>query len=94
MQKLAVSALLLAGFGYFFYLSSTAEQRVKSLCTQVQPGMTLIDLQSFTERHGLGPGKAHEDLNYLVETRSFGRHGCKVLVKNGLVQRSEYSYAD
>lgn len=95
MGKLAGFALLLlAGFGYFFYLSITAEPRVRLLCAQIPPGMALADLQSFAERHSLGPGKAHEDLNYLVETKSFGRHGCKVMVKNGLVQTSEYTYAD
>lgn len=31
---------------------------------------------------------------YLAETRSFGRHACKVLMEKGAVKQAEHNYTD
>lgn len=63
------------------------------MCLRIEPGMTVADLRLFAREYGLR-SEVSDGLNYLVESRSFGRHGCRVVVGSGVVQTSDYSYAD
>jgi hypothetical protein len=92
--RLFLGLVLISGIGFCSYNFSTAETRVRGLCSQITPGMSLVELRTFAQRHGLGPVQPHDGLNYMVETRSFGRHGCRTLVKSGVVQESDYTFAD
>lgn len=92
---LAVGGLL-SNLGYFYYSLTTAEGRVSALCNQMKPGMPLIELTALAKRHGLGPGAPQPDAKqiYLAETRSFGRHSCRVRLENGVVTSATYNFAD
>ena len=94
MFKAVFGITLVLGIAYFLYNYSTAEGRVRALCPQIKPGMSIAALQEFANHHGLGPGRPHEGVNYLVEMKSYARHGCRVVVTSGVVQESAYTYAD
>lgn len=94
VSRVAIGIALLLGVGYCSYNFGTAETRVRSLCPQIRSGLSLVELQTFSKQHGLGPGKPHDGINYLVESKTLGRHGCRVVVESGLVQESTYTYAD
>ena len=83
MFKSVFGITLVLGIAYF-----------RALCPQIKPGMSIASLQEFANDHGLGPGRPHEGVNYLVETKSYGRHGCRVVVASGVVQESTHTYAD
>jgi hypothetical protein len=82
--------------GYFLYSLSTAEGRVKPLCTQIKDGMSLPDLEVFSSSNGLTAPSKQSDVNviFIVEGRSYGRHGCKVTFDGALVKAAEYSFLD
>jgi hypothetical protein len=85
--------ILLAGPAYCAHTFATAETRVRQACDLIEPGMPLAELQAFASSHGLGP-PPHEGISYMVERKSFGRHGCKVTVAQGVVASTEYTFAD
>lgn len=94
MFKSVFGITLVLGIAYFLYNYSTAEGRVRALCPQIKSGMSIAALREFANHHGLGPGRPHEGVNYLVEKKSYGRHGCRVVVASGVVQESTHTYAD
>lgn len=88
-------ALLLAGsVSYCSYGFLSAESRVKGLCAEIRPGMPLSELKAFSARHGLRAPTKPSGINYLVESRSFGRYGCEVLLESGSVRTSRYLFTD
>ena len=87
------SLLLLGGLGYYVHGYITAESRLKALCGDIPPGMSADALRDFASEHGLL--SPHGDgVNYLVEARTFGRYGCRVMVENQIVTESRYNFAD
>lgn len=90
---LAVLVVLFAGMGFCTYNFATAERRVRALCAQIQPGMSLANLQTFSSKHGLSR-PPREGVGYIVETKTNGRWGCKIVVENSVVKKSEYTFAD
>lgn len=84
---------LIGGVTFCTYNFASAEKRVRGLCAQIQPGMSLQELQAFASNHGLVP-QPHEGLSYIVEARTNGRWGCKVIIEQGVVKASEYNFAD
>ena len=89
-----VALVSLVGLGYCTYAFGTASSRVKELCVRIEPGMTLSQLEAFAQTNGLGPAPRNLPVIYLVETRTFGRWGCKVTLDAGAVRSSEYNFAD
>lgn len=87
---------LLAYIGYLYYSLVTGDERLTRLCARILPGMPLEQVIFLAREHGLGPGmpKPGATLAYLVETRSFGRHGCRVEFEDGLVKSATYNFAD
>lgn len=80
---------------YYVYGFSTAEGRVKETCNQIQPGMSFAELNAFSAERGLAPRPRIESgINFLVESRTFGRYGCKVLLERGVVKETEFNFAD
>jgi len=71
-----------------------AEQRVRALCAEISPGMSIDSLRSFAASHGMKYPSQRSGVNYLVESRTFGRYGCRVDTENGVVKRSAFSFAD
>ncbi len=64
-----IGILILGSLAYCGYGYATAEQRVRALCAEISPGMS-------------------------IESRTFGRYGCRVDTENGVVKRSAFSFAD
>jgi hypothetical protein len=87
---------LLAWTAWFAWSLATGAERVGALCAQIRPGMTVGELTAFAEAHGLGPRRltAETRLAYLAESRSFGRHACRVELERGVVAKADYNFAD
>ncbi len=93
--RLASIIGLLAGVSYCQYGYYTAESRVTALCAQIQAGQSPESANAFFKAHGFqGSLSEKEGVRYLVEYRTFGRYGCKVTVKNGVISAAEFNFAD
>ena len=87
--------LLLSGISYCTYNFASAESRVKDLCSQIKPGMSVSELKAFGSEHGLGPQPRNESgISFMVESKTYGRYGCKILLEAGNVKTAEYNFAD
>lgn len=86
--------LFVGGLACFSYLFGTAESRVRHICGQVTPGMSFSALRSFAETNGLSRPYQESGMNFLVETKTFGRWGCKVVLENGAVKNVEFNFSD
>ncbi|MBS1197951.1 MAG: hypothetical protein H6R18_1736 [Proteobacteria bacterium] len=95
VYSLIFGLLILGGIAYFLYGFATAENRVKSVCVQIKPGMSISELNAFGIKHGLNPptGKG-SGITFMVEAKTYGRYGCKVLLESGSVKNAEYSFVD
>lgn len=80
--------------GFFTYFTVTAEDRMTQLCRQVVPGMTAAQLKKFAQENRLTGPNQDAGVTVLGDTRSYGRHACKVTLEAGVVKQSEYSLAD
>ena len=82
--------------GYFLYSLSTAEGRVRPLCTQIKAGMSLAELEVFSSHNGLTTPRKTSDKNFavLAEGRSYGRHSCIIIFDGDTVKSAEYSFLD
>ncbi len=90
-----VGFFIAAGIVYIFYGFVTAEGRIKEVCSQIKPGTPVSELRAFVDKHGLGPHLLRESgANFLVESKTFGRYGCKVELIDGIVKNVEYNFAD
>jgi len=90
-----IGVLVLAGISYVFYSFISAEGRLKEVCSQIKPGMPVAELRAFGKKHGLGPQPSGESgVHYMVESRTFGRYGCKVTLEAGIVKSADYNNAD
>jgi len=92
--RISIVLMVIVGLAYWIYGLATAEQRMKATCATIKPGMPFAELKEFAQRHGLLTPGRDDGLMYLAETRSFGRHACKVLLERGVVKHSEHNYAD
>lgn len=92
--RIVVIGAATAGVAFCTVNFMTAESRVRSLCEQIAPGMTLDTLQIFAQGNGLGPSPRGDGPRYLVESRTFGRFGCKVHIEAGTVKTASYHFAD
>lgn len=92
--SLLFGLVLAGGLTYCTYGYVTAESRLNALCAEISPGMSFRELEAFSARHGLRSPRNPSGVNYLVETRTFGRYGCRVLLEGGVVKKSEYTFAD
>lgn len=94
-HTLHLTGLVIAGsIVYVFYGFFTAEVRIKEVCNQIKPGMSITDLRAFGAQHGLNPPHSGSGINFMVEARTFGRHGCKVDLESDVVKHVEYNFAD
>jgi hypothetical protein len=89
-----VGGVILGAIAYFSYIFLSAENRVREACAEVKPGMTLAGLRAFAELHGMRKPTRDTGIDFLVETKTFGRFGCKVTLESGVVWKAEYNFAD
>ena len=83
---------LLAYAAYFIAGFATAEARVHSLCASIKQGMSLTELNTFADQHGMSPKVPGDGIRSLGEFRTYGRYGCRVDVERGVVVASDYEY--
>jgi hypothetical protein len=91
----ALGLMLLAGISYCTLNFASAQGRIQDLCRQTKLGMSLSELRLFASAHGLGPQpRMQSGVNYLVESQTFGRHGCQIVLEAGQVTSADYNFAD
>ena len=89
-----VGAAALGGLAYEAYLFASAEDRVRRACGEISVGMPISALRNFADGRGLSAPRADSGVVFLVETKTFGRWGCRVVLEKGLVQTATYNFAD
>jgi hypothetical protein len=90
-----IGIVLLGSIAYYGYSAATAERRVTALCAQIPMGQRPESANAFFKAHGFHGTLSDQDgVRYLVEIRTFGRYGCKVTVKNGVIHAAEFNFAD
>lgn len=86
--------LMLAGMSYYIYIFASAESRVRLICNQIKPGMSVEQLRQVASSNGMAPEPKESGLSFVVETKTFGRYGCEVITEKGFVKESTYIFAD
>lgn len=79
---------------FFSYFNLTGEDRMRAICSQVKPGMTAAQLNQFVLDNRLNGSGTDKDVSFLGDSRSYGRHTCKVTMEAGAVKAAEYNFAD
>ena len=79
---------------FFSYFELTGEDRMRAVCSQIKPGMTGVQLKQFVLDNRLNGSGADTGVSFLGESRSYGRHACKVTMAAGAVKAAEYNFAD
>lgn len=95
--RLAVLGVAVTGVAFCSLNFMTAESRVRKLCEQMPPGMTIEALLRFARANDLGPAfsvSQDSGTRYLVESGTFGRFGCRVEIGAGRVRSSAYHFSD
>ena len=85
---------ILSGISYCTNNFVTAESRVRALCDEIQPGITVAELSEFASEHGLSPHIKDSGISFTVETKTYGRYGCKLTTESGIVKSAEYNFSD
>lgn len=90
-----IGAIAILAAGYYLFIGYvTAPKRVRSVCAQIHAGTTFAELQALAEAHGLTMPHEVAPVLFLVEARTFGRHGCKVEFQGPVVSKAEYEFRD
>ncbi len=90
----AFGVLIVGSLTYFGYGFATAEQRVRALCAEINPGMSIESLRAFAASNELKYPSQDSGAHYLVKSRTFGRYGCRVDTEREVVKRAAFSFAD
>lgn len=92
---LGLMGLVIVGIGYCTSNFIGAEARVRAVCEQIKPGMPIAELQAFGLEHGLGGLPFPQSgINFMVEKKTAGRFGCKVVLEAGVVKEVTYHFSD
>jgi hypothetical protein len=79
---------------FFSYFNLTGEDRMRAVCKEVKPGMTKAQMNQFVLDKRLNGAVEDRGASVLGDSRSYGRHACKVTMEAGAVKAAEYSLAD
>lgn len=79
---------------FFTYFNATGEERMKAVCSQIAPGTTRAQLNTFVRDYGLNGSIVDAGTGFLGDPKSYGRHTCKVTMQAGVVKTAEYNFAD
>ena len=94
-RRLSVAGglIIVGGVTYCASLYATAEKRVSQVCEQLLPGMDFDTVANIAAAHGMN-GPTRGSTTYVVESATFGRHGCKLQFNDDLLQSSAYEFHD
>ncbi len=79
---------------FFSYFNLTGEDRMRAVCGEVKPGMTRAQVNQFVLDKRLDGSAGDRGVSFLGDSRSYGRHSCKVTMEAGTVKAAQYSLAD
>lgn len=79
---------------FFSYFNLTGEDRMRAVCGEVKPGMTRAQVNQFVLDKRLDGSAADRGVSFLGDSRSYGRHSCKVTMEADTVKAAQYSFAD
>lgn len=77
--------LVLAGLSYCSYTFVGAEVRAPSFCNQIKSGMAVEQLRQVALLDGIAPAPKESGTSFIVETKTYGRYGSKVITKGGYI---------
>jgi hypothetical protein len=92
--NLSAGLVILGGMAYCSYSFGSAESRMRKVCSEISPGMSISALSAFAKEHGLNPPRQESGVAFLAESKTFGRWSCRVVLEKGVVQSAEYNFAD
>ena len=85
--------IILMGMGSCTYMFLSAPARLKGVCASIPNGTTFAELSNIAHDHGLNAPRAGASTTHIVETRTFGRFGCRVELEGGRVKSVAYVFA-
>lgn len=91
--KFLLGALAIGLFVYYLRLYVDAPERLGAVCSSIEAGMSQTDVHVFATARGLRPPPPDQEVTYLGEVATNGRHGCRVEWQGGRVARSVYEHA-
>ena len=94
VANLMIGLLIIGSISYCSYFFGSPESRMRQTCGEISLGMSVAALSAFAKEHGLN--LPHQELGviFMVESKTFGRWGCRVTLEKGVVQSAEYNFAD
>ncbi len=95
LQVLSTIAGITAVGGGLYYIGlyTSAEKRVSGICAKFTPGLNVTAAAKIAEAYGMSAPR-NTPTTYVVETATFGRYGCKLEFKDGILERSTYDFRD
>ena len=91
---LLIGAPIVLALIFVTYFNATGEDRMKSVCRQVTPGMSAAKFREFVDEWKFTASVPETGVVLLAEAKSYGRHVCRVTMAAGAVKSAEYNYAD
>ncbi len=85
---------VLAALAYGAWGVLSAEQRLRALCPLMTPGMSMDDLLRFAAAHGLNAPRSTSGVTFMVESRTYGRYGCRLEMSEGRLLSASYHFVD
>lgn len=93
-SKAVFYAGVVVGISYCTYNFTTAESRLRAICAEIQPGMSVAELREYADEQGLGPPPKESGVSFIVEGKSVGRWGCEIATESGYVKDAKYIFHD
>lgn len=93
VANLMIGLLIVGSISYCSYSFGSAESRMRQTCGETF-GMSVAALSAFAKEHGLNLPHQESGVIFMVESKTFGRWGCRVTLEKGVVQSAEYNFAD
>lgn len=90
----AFGLILLGGIAFGAWSFGGAEHRVRQVCSDIRPGMSLDELNALARDKGFNQVHKSPGVVHLAESRSFGRWGCEVAFEAGRVASARYAFMD
>jgi hypothetical protein len=82
--------MLLGALGWYVVSFATADGRVRRLCAEIRPGVSVVALNRYADGVGLGPPARLVGTSFMVERKTFARYGCEIEAVDGTVQAIQF----
>lgn len=94
VAKFLFGALAIGLFIYYLRLYIEAPERLGAICSSIEVGMSHADVRAQAAVRGLRSPPPGQQVTFLGEVATNGRHGCRVEWQEGRVIRSAYELAE